>query len=202
MDKLSNIALLVTVAAASPGPNNLIVMNSAAKSGLVNTLPHIAGVVIGTMALLVSIIAGLGRVFAESPGARLAIVLTGCIYLAWLGLRLAVPGVDRHAGSAETCERGLPSGFTRLIVLQFLNPKSWVVMITAVAAAGAHVDLPVHAMKLIVLFALIPLTCLLIWSSIGVAKRMRLTQPGSGKWLDRAMGAALFAFSLLLLTQI
>lgn len=201
MDTLSKIAILVTVAAASPGPNNLIIMNSAAKSGLARTLPNMAGVVIGTMALLVGIIAGLGRVSAEFPGARLAIVLTGCIYLAWLGLRLAVSSVNRHDGPAETCERALPSGFTRLFVLQFLNPKSWVVMITAVAAAGTRIDVPGYAVKFIVLFALIPITCLFIWSSIGIAIRMRLTRPGAGEWLNRAMGAALFAFALLLLTQ-
>ena len=60
MNSLLAVIAIVTVAAITPGPNNFIVMNAAARGGLDAVLPAITGVVGGSLFLMAIIWAGAG----------------------------------------------------------------------------------------------------------------------------------------------
>ena len=47
LDVLVGFVAFAVVAAATPGPNNLMLMTSGVKFGFARTLPHLAGVVLG-----------------------------------------------------------------------------------------------------------------------------------------------------------
>lgn len=53
------------VSAITPGPNNLLLMSSGALFGRRQTLPLLAGVLVGFTILLTSVVLGLGSVVTQ-----------------------------------------------------------------------------------------------------------------------------------------
>ena len=206
MDALIGAAGAIAAAALTPGPNNFVVMRTAARGGLAAALPAIAGVVLGSLALLALVVAGAGAAFDAVPHLRAALAIAGCLYLVWLGARLMRGGADEGSGrapvpeaqktprAADSQER-LPAGVAGLFGFQFLNPKSWVLVLTATAATPAGWGGLARFGRLAALFAIIPTVCLLLWAAMGKATA------AAGTWLDRILGALLIASALLLLAE-
>jgi threonine/homoserine/homoserine lactone efflux protein len=197
MESLLAVAALITVGAITPGPNNLIVLRTAARHGVAAALPAVAGVVLGGLGLLAVAAAGGAALFHALPGFRLALALGGCFYLAWLGLRLIVDSFAPQASAADPAR--LPAGVTGLAGFQFLNPKSWVLVLTAVAAMpgrGAS-----GFFELATLFLLIPASCLLLWSWFGALMMRALENSRVSSWFDRTMGGTLAASAAFLLAS-
>lgn len=186
------IAGLVLVAAITPGPNNLVVLRTAARAGVAGTIPAIVGIVFGGLLMLALAAAGLGAAFVALPALRGGIAVAGSIYLAWLGVALM-----RAAPDADTPAAALPAGALGLLGFQFLNPKSWAMVLTATAAlpAGGFASW----LQLAALFIAIPVACLLLWSAFGAAMAARLADPRTRRRFDCAMGALLLASALALL---
>lgn len=198
MDTLIGSIGLVTVAAITPGPNNLVVMRAAGRAGLHGAFPAIAGVVLGGLALLAVTAAGTGTLFESLPALRFVIAAAGSLYLVWLGAKL-VAGSLRGTAAAGA-DTTLPAGLAGMAVFQFLNPKSWVLVLTAVSAAGAGGSTAAFA-QLALVFVLIPFLCLLAWSLLGAAMTRYLARRRVRAWFDRAMGGALAGSAVLLLAD-
>src|SRR3954471_5219995 len=90
MGSLFASASLLCIAAITPGPNNLVVMRTAAANGFGAAVPAIAGIVLGSVALLAIVVAGAGAAFAAWPPLRTTIAMLGVCYLAWLGIAMIV----------------------------------------------------------------------------------------------------------------
>lgn len=203
MNTLIGIAAFFVAAAATPGPNNLIVLRTATRSGMAGSLSTIGGVVLGGLALLAVVAVGAGSLFATVSWLRPAIVVGGCIYLAWLGLSLMVrrsPG-DGMPSSPRHGPGILGTGFTGLFAFQFLNPKGWLMLLTAVSAATATTTVGTF-LELAALFAPISLGCLVVWALFGTALTVWLRQPMACLWFDRVAGGLLLGAATLLLFDI
>lgn len=191
MSAVAGLAGLVAIAAVTPGPNNFIVLRAASRAGLRGAWPAIAGVVLGGLVVLAVALAASDAAFAAAPGLHTVVGVAGCAYLAWLGL-----GLIRHAGRpSEEPARGLPAvSVPGLFAFQFLNPKSWVMVMTVIGAvpAGAPV------WPLAGVFTVIPATCLTLWAIAGAAMARALARPRVAAWVDRGMGALLVALALAL----
>jgi len=206
MDALIGAAGAIAAAALTPGPNNFVVMRTAARGGLAAALPAIAGVVLGSLALLALVVTGADAAFDAVPHLRAALAIAGCLYLVYLGARLLRGGADEGSGrapapeaqktprAADSQER-LTAGVAGLFGFQFLNPKSWVLVLTATAATPAGWGGLARFGRLAALFAIIPTVCLLLWAAMGKATA------AAGTWLDRILGALLIASALLLLAE-
>ncbi|HEX5951575.1 MAG TPA: LysE family transporter, partial [Rhodanobacteraceae bacterium] len=84
MEGLLGLAGLLWAGVATPGPNNLVVWHVAARRGFSGALPAIVGVVLGGLALLAAAMAGLDALLGAVPWLRSALLVAGCVYLAWL----------------------------------------------------------------------------------------------------------------------
>jgi homoserine/homoserine lactone efflux protein len=197
MDALIGVAGLVLVAAITPGPNNLVVMRLAARSGFVRTLPAIAGIVLGGLAMLVLVSLGAGTVFAAEPVLRTLIAVGGGAYLCWLGCDLVARSFAGGATGDTPAGTKLPAGLAGLFGFQFLNPKSWVMVLTAISAMPAAHGATAF-LSLAALFTFIPVVCLGVWSSFGAALAKCLARPRVRAWSDRVMGVLLVASALAL----
>ncbi|MFI4988318.1 MAG: LysE family translocator [Alphaproteobacteria bacterium] len=199
MKALFAVAVLVTVAAITPGPNNFIVMAAAARGGGAAAIPAIAGVVTGSLALLVLVWTGAGAVFDGEPRLRSALVAAGCLYLAWLGASLIRQGGKRAGGDDKPGRQALPRTALGLAAFQFLNPKGWVMIVTATAAMpGDSGGVPPLA-ALSAIFAVVTGVCLTLWALAGSAIADRLRRPPARQWFERAMGGLLIGSAVLLL---
>jgi len=196
MDHLLAAAGLLFVAAITPGPNNLVVLRAAGHAGLRGALPAIVGIVCGGLLLLAVMVLGAGTAFAAYPPLRRWVGAIGALYLIWLGLSLCAAGVAPRQSVASAA---LPAGTSGLIGFQFLNPKSWVLVLTVLTAmplAGLRDYLPLAG-----LFVLIPAACLLLWAVLGAWLARWLVRPAIRRGVDIAMGMLLVACALLLLIE-
>jgi threonine/homoserine/homoserine lactone efflux protein len=94
---------LVTLAAITPGPNNLIVLRAAARDGLAGAMPAIAGIVTGGLAVLAIAVIAATAALATEPFLHVVVGLAGAGYLAWLGI-----GLIRDAGRPRSASPDAP----------------------------------------------------------------------------------------------
>ncbi|HXE24850.1 MAG TPA: LysE family translocator, partial [Roseiarcus sp.] len=119
----------------TPGPNNLMLMTSGVKYGAARTLPHLAGVILG-FALMVALVGlGLDILFERFPKILPVMRIAGSIYMVWLALRIALA---KPIGEAEG--GGRPIGFLAAAGFQWVNPKAWVMALSALATYAGVVD--------------------------------------------------------------
>lgn len=127
---------LIAIATITPGPNNLLVMRIAARSGFMSALPTMAGVVAGGLAMWALVMAGASVAFQAQPHLYTAITIAGGAYLCWMGARLIVETFAPSDRSQPVQTSVLPSSAVALFGFQFLNPKSWVLVLTVTGACA------------------------------------------------------------------
>jgi threonine/homoserine/homoserine lactone efflux protein len=192
MQSLIAAAGFIAAAAITPGPNNLLVMRAAAGGGTTKALPVIAAIVLGSLSLLALVTAGGGALFERHPVVRSTVTIAGALYLGWLGLRLAL------YASGEARDRAPTVGAANVFGLQFLNPKGWVMVLTAVAAVQADMSAVAVFAWLAMLFIAILTASLLVWSSFGTRLAKYFARPRFKVWFDRSMGGLLVTCAVLL----
>jgi threonine/homoserine/homoserine lactone efflux protein len=113
------------VMSITPGPNNVMLTASGAHFGFRRTLPHILGIGVGFMVQLLAVCAGLSALFAHWPALQGALGWVGAAYLLYLGWRML------SQGDPEARDSRRPVTFLEAAMFQFLNPKAWVMTVTA-----------------------------------------------------------------------
>lgn len=187
MTSFLTVFAIVTIAAVTPGPNNFIVMSAAARGGTHAALSAIAGVIGGSIALLLVIWTGTGTLFQSMPEIQSLFRILGAIYLIWLGVCL----IRTAHSAAEAMEaNGLPQSVIGVAGFQMLNPKSWVLVLTAISAMGSSVQ---DVALLAALFVVVMGACLTLWSLIGQLISRWLMDRRSKYLFDVAMGILLIA---------
>jgi threonine/homoserine/homoserine lactone efflux protein len=192
------VAGIITVASITPGPNNLLVMRSALTSGVSGALPSIAGVILGSLGLLTLILGGLQSVFESTPMLRSAVVVAGSAYLGWFGLSMLRSSTVVSEAVTQTVSDSAVGRLMTATTFQFLNSKSWVLVLSASAAAhtGA-LFLRVGALLIV-----IPAICLTLWSILGVILMRFLSQERQRRRFDRGMGILLMVSATLMLRSV
>ena len=127
LDTLAPFALFAFVSAATPGQNNLLLLTSGLRVGLWRSIPFIVGISVGFSALLFATGYGLGQIFESFPAVQLALKVLGSIYFVALAWTLVSSQETHTAGEG----RGL--GFWTGVLFQAVNPKAWLMCITAIA---------------------------------------------------------------------
>jgi threonine efflux protein len=123
---LVGIATVQFLAAASPGPNFILVTSTAMAGSRRDALPVVAGVLLGTLSWAVLAACGLGVLLAQAPALYSALELACAAYLVWLGAKMLI-AAWRHRGAAPaaaakpvTAWQGLRLGY----ITNMINPKS------------------------------------------------------------------------------
>ncbi len=199
MDPILAVIGFVTVAAITPGPNNFIVMAAATRGGFMGAFPAMAGVVVGSLGLLGLIWLGAGAAFNAVPPLRLALTVAGALYLAWLGaglIRQAQGGADGNDTPGRVGR--LPSTALGVAAFQLLNPKAWVLVVTATAAISGETQSLTNLATLAATLGVIFVLCLTLWASAGSVIAGWLGPPAARRWFDRAMGGLLLGSAALL----
>ncbi|MED4750779.1 LysE family transporter [Brevibacillus choshinensis] len=120
--------LYVLVTSFTPGPNNIMSMAYASKSGYRNTLRFILGVAVGTtvIALLSSFFNLL--LFNFIPKVKLWMSIFGGLYMVYLAMKMLM-----HKPRANEDQHEKLNSFTSGLILQFINPKVILYAITAIS---------------------------------------------------------------------
>jgi threonine/homoserine/homoserine lactone efflux protein len=124
--------LFAVVAAVTPGPSNVMLTAAGARGGVLRGLPCLFGVTSGMALMMFVVPLGLGSLVLGHPLALAALRWCGAGFLLWLAWKIAT------AAGGDTPADRRPIGFAGAAIFQWVNPKSWLV---TVSAAGTYLDL-------------------------------------------------------------
>ncbi len=199
MEPLLAIAGVVFAAVISPGPNNFVVMRNAALHGPGGAVVAIGCVVGGTLMLVLVVASGATLIFDAVPALVSATTLIGSVYLCYLGVKLLFAGSRREHPAHSALETTSPVSVPGLIAFQFLNPKSWVIVMTATSFMAERQDAEAFPAALLAVFFVVPTVCLTAWAAAGFALSELLRQPSFRRRFDSVMGVLLITSGLALL---
>jgi len=188
-DILAGFVAFGIVAAATPGPNNLMLMTSGVKFGFGRTLPHLAGVVLGFSLMTALLGLGLDAAFQRIPQLLPVMRVLGALYMLWLAMKVAFA---KPLGEVEG--GGRPLGFLPAVAFQWVNPKAWVAILGALAAYAPMTDAYAQSVALmVVLFTAITIPSAAAWALFGTALKRLLSDPRAVRPFNFAMAAVLVA---------
>ena len=113
---------------ATPGPNNAMLTASGIKFGFRKTLPHLVGIPVGHVIQISLVCFGLGTLFQKYPLIQFYLKWVCFFYLIYLGSKMI------GSFSQTNKESGRPLKLYEAALFQFINPKAWVVALTAATA--------------------------------------------------------------------
>jgi len=177
----------------TPGPNNVMLTASGANFGLRRTLPHMLGICGGFALQMLAVCAGLGALFNRWPHLQEGLRWLGAAYLVYLGWRLLRPG----AADARHAPR--PLTLLEAAAFQFLNPKAWVMTLTAATLFLPRELGPAAAAGYMLLWGvLIPAPCVLVWALFGTSLRAILARRRGRLAFNSAMALALAVTAIMM----
>jgi threonine/homoserine/homoserine lactone efflux protein len=187
---LSAFLVFAIVGSFTPGHNNLLLAASGANFGWRRTLAHMFGVILGFPLLFFAVGAGLGEVFSSYPFLHTALRVIGSLYLAWLAWRIAF--APARLGDSATAR---PLNFWQAAAFQWVNPKAWLMTITAIgvyAAGNAHYYQQILWMTLIALAVSAGSSATWTLSGVGI-RRLFTDRPHMLRAFNIFMGVLLLA---------
>jgi len=187
-DVLYALILFCFVSGVTPGPNNIMLMTSGVNFGFRRTLPHLVGVVLGFAAMVALIGLGLDAIFARFPQLMPVMRWAGAAYLLWLAWRIANSGPMREGGV-----EGRPLGFLGAAAFQWINPKGWVMAISALTAYSVTDDYTISVIAVALTYLAIGFPSSGAWVVFGSAMRKALRDPGTARAFNLTMAALLVA---------
>lgn len=171
---LLSLALFAFVSSITPGPNNVMLTASGSTFGYRRSLPHMLGITVGVVIMLLLVGVGLGKVFEAIPLFYTVLKYVGCAYLLYLAWRIArAQSID--AGEAG----GKPFTFMEAAVFQWVNPKAWVMAVGIVAAYMPQENFYWNLTLAALVMSAVNFPSISVWTLFGTAVRRLLRRPES-----------------------
>ncbi len=184
LEIITALAAFAFVSSITPGPNNLMLMASGTNYGFTRTIPHIFGVAIGFVIMLVLVgmgLIGLFDAFPVSYTVLKSVSVAYLLYLAWKIASAAPPNVDAEIDGGvdekSAASRARPLTFFQAALFQWVNPKALAMALTAITAytPPSH---PLYSVFIVgLIFGLINLPSITTWVLIGTQMRRFLNHP-------------------------
>lgn len=173
----------------TPGPNNFMLLSSGVNFGFVRSIPHMLGIGIGFVVLLLAVGFGLGAVLTTFPALHTGLKIAGGAYLLYLAWKIAMSRSVETGGDGSA----QPMTFLQAAAFQWVNPKAWVMAVTAMAVFSNPENPFLSVILIAVVFGIINLPCVSSWAGFGMALRGFLSDPVRLKWFNIGMGVLLAA---------
>ncbi|MGI9402096.1 MAG: LysE family translocator [Rhizobiaceae bacterium] len=176
------------VSSITPGPNNLMLLASGVNYGFRPTIPHMLGIAIGFGILLLCVGAGLGQLLISAPTAFTMVKFAGAAYLIFLAWKIA------NSGPIEAREAsGKPMTFIQAAAFQWVNPKAWVMAVSAMAIYTLEDRYWFSVLLVAFVFVIINLPCVSVWCAMGTGLRKWLSDPKTLRLFNYTMAILLVA---------
>lgn len=184
------LVLFAFTTSITPGPNNMMLFASGVNFGFTRTIPHMLGIGAGFFSLLLAIGLGLGALLQTVPVVYTILKFAGGAYLVWIAWKI---GTSRSLSDGKTGAQ--PMTFFGAAIFQWVNPKAWVMAVTAMATY-TNPDYYLPTVLLVGLaFAAVNVPSVSTWAGFGSALREWLSVPARLKWFNITM-AVLLVMSL------
>jgi threonine/homoserine/homoserine lactone efflux protein len=201
---------VMTLMVLVPGPDWAYIMASGTQDRTI--LPALGGILIGYLAAVAAVAAGVGAAVAALPWVLVGLTFAAAGYLSFLGVRILrrPPVVDAVGTTGPDAAAGPVTGagtrsWLRLVQgvgVSGLNPKGLLVLVVLLPQftdrAGAW-PLPMQLAALGLIFVG---SCALVYSIVGVsAKAVLRARPSAVRIISRVSGGAMIFVAVLLVVE-
>lgn len=125
---LLSMASFAFATSASPGPVNIVAAMSGAEFGIKKSCSYVLGAAVGFVTILLGIGVGFGSILIYNRVVTNVLAISGAIYMLYLAYKLATskPGLNLQDAAP-------PPRFVNGAIAQWLNPKAWIVSVSAIS---------------------------------------------------------------------
>jgi threonine/homoserine/homoserine lactone efflux protein len=187
IETLLAASLFAVVSSITPGPNNMMILASGVNFGFSRSLRHLFGITLGFGLMILLVGLGLHTLLERFPLIYSTMRWGGAAYLLWLAWKLANAGPP----SANAPSAAQPMGFFAAAAFQWINPKAWVMAVTAISTFLPSQAQPMQILTLTALFVALNLPCVATWGAFGSAMRRILQDPRRLRVFNITMALAL-----------
>lgn len=187
LETLLAASLFAVVSSITPGPNNMMILASGVNFGFSRSLRHLFGITLGFGLMILLVGLGLHTLLERFPLIYSTMRWGGAAYLLWLAWKLANAGPP----SANAPSAAQPMGFFAAAAFQWINPKAWVMAVTAISTFLPSQAQPMQILTLTALFVALNLPCVATWGAFGSAMRRILQDPRQLRVFNITMALAL-----------
>ncbi len=187
------LLILCIVQSGTPGPNNIMLTASGKNFGYIKSIPHMLGVVLGFLSLIIVFGLGLTVIFSKYPIIQFVLRIAGSIYLLYLSYRIY------SSVNTEDLSKSKPITFMESSLFQYVNPKGVMMAITTISIYTDHINFKFISsfnegmIYILIAFTISNIIAVITWTSVGVF---------IGQFIKSARGIktfnALMAFLLVL----
>lgn len=171
MEYLFSIIIFSISASVTPGPNTIMALSSGLNFGARRSLPLLWGICLGFSLMLFFVGIGIGQVFVLFPQLTIYMKVISIVYLLYLAYLIA--NTDKLKKEAKLDE---PLSFLKGVLFQWVNPKAWVVCVSAVSTfttpGNSYVG---QLLQLTSAFLIVGPLCVGIWVFLGAFLKQHLT---------------------------
>ncbi len=176
----------------TPGPNNSILTASGIKFGFFRTIPNIFGIPTGHGFQLALVCLGLGSLFTYYPFLLDILRYVGAAYILFLAYKMFG---SLNISSSE--EKTRPLKYYEAILFQFVNPKAWVICITAVSLFYPEKEnLFIGTVFMVIMSTIINIPSISIWALGGSIIRHYLSNKTLKKIIEWLLALMLILTSV------
>ena len=189
---IATISVYYFVMYATPGPNNSILTASGIKFGFIRSIPNIIGISSGHGVQLALVCFGLGSLFTQFPILLEVLKYIGACYLLYLAWKMF-----GSLNISITEEKSSPLKYHEAILFQFVNPKAWVICITAVSLFYPEKEnLIIGTLFLVIMSTIINLPSISMWAFGGSVIRHYLSNEKLKKIIEWLLAILLFGTAI------
>ncbi|MVA23159.1 LysE family translocator [Agrobacterium vitis] len=185
-ETLVALILFAFTTSITPGPNNMMLFASGVNFGFLRTVPHMLGIGAGFFTLLIGVGLGLGALLAAVPVLYHGLKIAGGLYLLWIAWKI---GSSRSLSEGKA--QAAPMSFLAAAGFQWINPKAWVMAVTAMATYTNPEFYWFTVFLVGLVFALVNVPSVSAWAGFGSVLREWLSDPVRLKWFNIAMALLL-----------
>jgi threonine/homoserine/homoserine lactone efflux protein len=129
---------------------------------------------------------GLGEAFHRFPALYSVLEIASVAYLLYLAWKIGTSGEVKLRNGERR-----PMKFHEAIAFQWVNPKAWMMVLTAVTTIHVSENFGSNVMLMALVFYFIGLPCICLWAGFGTAMRQVLTDPKRLRIFNIAMALSL-----------
>lgn len=206
MDLMQGLLIITTVhllAAASPGPDFVLVSQQTLRNGRTAGMLTSIGIALGLSVHIIYSAFGLAAVIANSESLLWAIKVVGGLYLIYLGVKsITAKKSEASAPEQQTQVESKPSKMVSMgFLCNVLNPKAPVYFV-ALYTIVLSPEMPLYQ---IAIYGAWMMVLQFLWFATVV---LLLSRPAMNAqfqkishWIDRALGSAMIVLGLKLITS-
>lgn len=205
MEEFYTVAMMLSIAtftlatATTPGPNNIMLLSSGLTFGYKRTIPHILGVMLGFPFMVLLVGLGLGFIFEKFPVIFSVLKIVGIAYLFWMAYKIAN---NKSSFNVNEDENSKPFTFLQSAAFQWVNPKAWIMAVTAISIfVTAQDDTLMQVCIIAVIYMLSGMISSNVWTAGGVVLKRFIKSENGIKIFNMTMALLLIASVLPILFE-